>query len=287
MATNAAPNQRPIVIRKVKKVVGGHHGGAWKVAYADFVTAMMAFFMLLWLLSSPDEQKLKGLAEYFSPSTSASGEAGESMAAASSGPASQSKLTDPSQAPAGGSPSRSPAATAGAQSGGSASVPDPTLRIVAEELKLLLQPTSTPLAERQTIQMEQNREGLRISLMDDMRRSMFRPGTAELNTYARFMLAEVAKRITKTELRVAIEGHTDNVGGSATGNWQLSSARALAARSALVDAGFPAPRIAEVVALADTQPVYPDQPGRPENRRITIVLLAEGSPLPDIRSLGR
>jgi chemotaxis protein MotB len=286
MATNAAPNQRPIIVRKVKKVVGGHHGGAWKVAYADFVTAMMAFFMLLWLLSSPDEQKLKGLAEYFSPSSSASGEAGESMATANTGPASQSRQTDPSDASAGGSPS-SPSATAGAQSGGSASVPDPTLRIVAEELKLLLQPTTTPLAQRQAIQMEQSREGLRISLMDDMHRSMFRPGTAELNPYARIMLAGVARKITRTELRVAIEGHTDNVGGSATGNWQLSSARALAARTALVDAGFPAARIAEVVALADTQPVFPDQPGRPENRRIAIVLLAEGSPLPDIRSLGR
>jgi chemotaxis protein MotB len=286
MASPASPaNQRPIIIRRVKKVAAGHHGGAWKVAYADFVTAMMAFFMLLWLLSSPDEQKLKGLAEYFSPS-SASGEPGESMSAASQGPAGQGQpARQPAPSPS-GSPS-SPAATAGAQNGGSASVPDPSLRIVAEELKLLLQPTSTPAAERMTIQMERNREGLRISLMDDMRRSMFRPGTAELNRYARFMLGEVAQRIVKTDLRIAIEGHTDALGGRSAANWQLSSARALAAQSALIDAGFPAARVAEVVALADTQPVFPEDPGRPENRRITIVLLAEGSPLPDLRALGR
>lgn len=288
MATRAAPpNQRPVVIRRVKKVMpAAHHGGAWKVAYADFVTAMMAFFMLLWLLADPDEQRLKGLADYFSPSSPSAqpGETIESIEASTEGLAGQRQRTSQPQPQSAGSPA-SPAATSGATNGGSASVPDPTLRIVAEELKLLLQPTSVPAAERMTIQMERNREGLRISLMDDMRRSMFRPGTAVLNAQARYVLGEVARRIGKTELRVAIEGHTDGVGGKAGSNWSLSSARALAAQSALVDAGFPAARVAEVVALADTQPVYPDQPSRPENRRITIVLLAEGSPLPDLREI--
>lgn len=287
MASRAAPpNQRPIVIRKVrKKVAGGHHGGAWKVAYADFVTAMMAFFMLLWLLSSPDEQKLRGLAEYFSPS-SASGEPGESMAVASQGPAGKSaEASEPRPRAAPAPPSE--AATAGPQNGGSASVPDPTLKIIAEELKLLLEPATVPSTERMAIRMERNREGLRISLMDDLRRSMFRPGTAELNRHARFTLGEVARKIARTDLRIAIEGHTDSVGGRGGANWQLSSARALAAQAALVGAGFPAARVSEVVALADTQPVFPDEPDRPENRRITIVLLAEGAPMPDIRSLGR
>lgn len=287
MAGRAAANQRPLVIRRVKKVAAaGHHGGAWKVAYADFVTAMMAFFMLLWLLADPDEQRLKGLAEYFSPSSPSAqpGETIESIAAASEGLAGQRQRTVQPTPQSAGSPS-SPAASSGASNGGSASLPDPTLRIVAEELRLLLQPTSIPSAKRMTIQMQRSREGLRVSLMDDQRRSMFRPGTAELNPYARNLLGEVAQRLARTGLRVAIEGHTDGVGGSSPSNWALSSARALAARQAVVEGGLPEARIAEVVALADTQPVYPEAPDRPENRRITLVLLAEGSPLPDLRSL--
>ena len=277
-----------IVLKRIEEGGHGHHGGAWKVAYADFVTAMMAFFMLLWLLADPDEQRLKGLAEYFSPSSPSAqpGETIESIAAATEGLAGQRQQTSQAKPQSAGTPV-SPAASSGAQHGGSASIPDPTLRIVAEELRLLLQPTSVPAAERMTIQMQRSREGLRVSLMDDARRSMFRPGTAILNAYARNMLGQVAERLARTGLRVAIEGHTDGVGGSGTANWSLSSARALAARQAVIDAGLPADRIAEVVALADTQPVYPDEPARPENRRITLVLLAEGSPLPDLRTLAQ
>ena len=117
MATPASPpNQRPIVIRKVKKVVGGgHHGGAWKVAYADFVTAMMAFFMLLWLLSNPDKQRLKGLAEYFSPSSASAqpGETIEGTSLASQGLAGQRQKADQARPQNAGSPA-SPAATTGA-----------------------------------------------------------------------------------------------------------------------------------------------------------------------------
>lgn len=284
MATRAAPSPavRPIVIRRVKKVVGGgHHGGAWKVAYADFVTAMMAFFMLLWLISNPDKNKLKGLAQYFSPSSASAspGEAIQTIGATNvlGGARQQVQSDAPSPKP---SPS-SPSASAGAARGGQARVPDPTLRIVAEELKLLLQPTTTPRAEQQAIQMQQSREGLRVSLMDDANRSMFRSGTAELNPYARAMLVQVARKIGPTGLRLAIEGHTDGAGGQGSANWHLSAERALAAREALLSGGLRADRFAEVVALAATQPVYPAEPDRPENRRITIVLLAEGSPLPE------
>lgn len=287
MAGQASANQRPLVIRRVKKVAAAaHHGGAWKVAYADFVTAMMAFFMLLWLLADPDEQRLKGLAEYFSPSSpsAAPGETIESIDGATEGLGGQRQRSTQAVPQGAGRPV-SPAATNGAQSGGSASLPDPTLRIVAEELRLLLQPATVPSSERMTIRMQRSREGLRVSLMDDVRRSMFRPGTAELNPYARTLLQDLARRLAKTGLRVAIEGHTDGVGGSGTANWSLSAARALAARDAVIGGGLAADRVAEVVALADTQPVYPDAPDRPENRRITLVLLAEGSPLPDIRSL--
>lgn len=284
MATRPAPqpDQRPIVIRRVKKVVGGgHHGGAWKVAYADFVTAMMAFFMLLWLLADPDKEKLRGLAEYFSPSTASSkpGETIESLDGAQPGLGGRTRKAQADSPQTNGQPT-SEAATSGSTRGGTARVPDASMRVMAEELKLLLQPTQTPSAKRQTIEIKQSREGIRVSLMDDQNRSMFRGGTAVLNDYARVMLTQVAKKIAKTGVQVAIEGHTDATGGQSDANWRLSAERALAARAALIAGGITPDRFSEVVALAATQPVYPDQPERPENRRITIVLLAENSPLP-------
>ena len=283
MASRPAPQPLPppIIIRRVKKVVGGgHHGGAWKVAYADFVTAMMAFFMLLWLLSSPDKAKLKGLAEYFSPSTASStpGEAIDDVTGDTPGLGGQRQRAKSQDPQANGRPSTQ--AAAGAAKGASANVPDASLKVIAEELKLLLQPTTTPQAEKRTIQMEQSREGLRVSLMDDANRSMFRPGTAVLNAYAREMLLQVARKISRSGVQVAIEGHTDGAGGQGAANWRLSADRALAARDTLIEGGLTPDRLAEVVALAATQPVYPDQPLRAENRRITIVLLAEGSALP-------
>ncbi|QHL89767.1 OmpA family protein [Sphingomonas changnyeongensis] len=284
MAANpsSSSDARPIVIRRVKKVVGGgHHGGAWKVAYADFVTAMMAFFMLLWLIADPDQEKLQGLAEYFSPS-SASGKPGETIESLSGrqpGLGGRTRRAQSDNPTSNGQPTAE-AATQGTARGGSAAVPDPSLRVMAEELKLLLQPVTTPKSERQTIAMQQSRDGLRISLMDDANRSMFQGGTAVLNAYARNMLTEVARKIGKSGVRIAIEGHTDATGGQSEANWKLSADRALAARAALIAGGLTPDRFSEVVALAATKPVYPDQPERPENRRITIVLLAESSPLP-------
>lgn len=276
------PAPRPIVIRRVKKVVGGgHHGGAWKVAYADFVTAMMAFFMLLWLLSNPDKQRLKGLAEYFSPSSASAkpGETVETAPASETGLGGRQTRVQTVNAQAEARPMPASSASQQARSG-SAVVPDASLRVMAEELKLLLQPTSIPRAERQAIQMQQTREGLRVSLMDDSNRSMFRGGTAVLNPYARELLVQLARKLARSRLQLAIEGHTDGTGGQNESNWKLSADRALAARSALIVGGLTADRFSEVVALAATRPVYPDEPARAENRRITIVLLNESSSLP-------
>jgi len=278
-----SPTEQPIiVIRRVKKVVGGgHHGGAWKVAYADFVTAMMAFFMLLWLLSNPDKQQLKGLAEYFSPSTASSspGEAIETAASSKPGLAGQQQRAQASK-PQPGDKAQTEASTAASRAA-KATVPDASMRVMAEELKLLLQATAVPRAQQQEIQLQNSREGLRVSLMDDDARSMFHPGTATLSPYARVLLQQIARKFATGTFQLAIEGHTDGQGGQSGSNWQLSADRALAARAALIEGGLAPNRFSEVVALAGSQPVYPDQPLRPENRRITIVLLAESNPLPN------
>jgi chemotaxis protein MotB len=276
MAT--VPNQRPIVIKRVKKIVGGHHGGAWKVAYADFVTAMMAFFMLLWLISNPDKARLKGLAQYFSPSV---GESSPStpLQGSSEGAGGRSRKSSTDESEARGTPT-SDAATAGAARGGTASVPDASMRVLASELQIALDAAPQDPSAKRNVAIDPSRDGLRITLMDTDQQSMFRAGTAELNPYARAVLAKVAAKLGTSGAQVAIEGHTDGAGGQSDGNWRLSGERALAARSALIGSGMTPDRFAEIVAMGATRPVYPDQPNRPENRRITVVLKAEASSLP-------
>jgi chemotaxis protein MotB len=270
-------NERPIVIKRVKKVAGRHHGGAWKVAYADFVTAMMAFFMLLWLISNPDKERLKGLAQYFTPTV---GETSPTtpLQGASDGAGGRARKNSTDDSKAQGTPT-SEAAVAGAARGGTASVPDASMRVLASELQIALDPPSQDSAKR-NVKIDPSRDGVRITLMDTDRQSMFRSDTAELNAYARSMLVKVAAKVGSSGAQIAIEGHTDGTGGQSDAKWRLSGERALAARSALIRSGLTPDRFAEVVAMGATRPVYPDQPDRAENRRITIVLKAEASALP-------
>jgi chemotaxis protein MotB len=169
-----------------------------------------------------------------------------------------------------------PVATAGASRGGTADVPA-TMRVTAAELKVALDAMPQ---NKKNVDIQAERAGVRITLMDTDQQSMFRTGTAELNPYARAMLARVAGKIGNSGAQIAIEGHTDGTGGQSDANWLLSGQRALAARSALIASGVTPDRFAEVIAMGATKPVYPDQPGRPENRRISIILKGEASALP-------
>ncbi len=282
MAASNSKDQPPVVIRRVKKVVGGgHHGGAWKVAYADFVTAMMAFFMLLWLISNPDKEKLKGLAEYFTPGPPSAPQATGSTSGPSDTPGTgghtqrnQSDSRQPSGVPA------MRAASPGVARGGSADVPSAALRVLAQELKVALDAVPQEAGAPTSMMTDMGRDELRVSLTDTARQSMFLGNSARLNAYGLNMLGRLAAKLAPVQVNIAIEGHTDGAGGNSDANWQLSGARALAARNALIAGGVPAERFTQVVAMAATRPVYPDQPDRPENRRITVVLLADKSALP-------
>ncbi|WP_294330245.1 flagellar motor protein MotB [uncultured Sphingomonas sp.] len=267
---------RPIIVKKVKKSAAAHHGGAWKVAYADFVTAMMAFFMLLWLLANPDKDRLKGLAKYFSPTIadSAPSTPVSNTAPGAGGPTRRSEA-DPSAAK--GKPTFE-VTTNGSARGGTADVPA-TMRVMASELMVALEATPQAQGKKNT-DVKQDREGVRITLMDTDQQPMFKSNTAELNPYARMLLTKIASKIATVGAQIAIEGHTDGAGGQSDANWELSGQRALAARSALIAGGVTPDRFAEVVAMGATQPVYPDQPNRPENRRISIVLKGQTSALP-------
>ena len=281
MAAATGNNARPIIIKKVKKVSGGHHGGAWKVAYADFVTAMMAFFMLLWLLSVPDKDQLKALADYFSPSNpSTSTTIGADGIGTSQGLGGRMRDAQASDRNASGEPSAQ-SATIGVARGGTADIPDAAMRVLASELQISLDPVQASDADANAVRVETDAGAVRITLMDSARRSMFREGSADLNGFARARLTEIASKIGETSASVAIEGHTDGIGGNSEVNWRLSGERALAAREAMVSAGLGPERFRGLTAKGSSEPLYPDQPDRPENRRITIVILAEAPVLPD------
>ena len=153
------------------------------------------------------------------------------------------------------------------------------LRVLAQELRIVLdaQPTNPT---NKTSKIETDDDALRITLMDGPKLPMFKPATAQLNDFAYQRLKLVGEKLAKSGARLTIEGHTDGVGGDSAANWALSGQRALAARQALLDGGLTPDRIAGAVAMGGSQPLYPDQPNRAENRRITIIVKGEAPSLP-------
>jgi chemotaxis protein MotB len=266
MAKKEQEEKAPIVIRRVKKGGhGGHHGGSWKVAYADFVTAMMAFFMLLWLLSTPDKSKLKGLAEYFTVTP-----------AAPTKPMGASGTTK-SQSGAGNAQKSSTSPTASEQRNGS----NTRLRLVTADIKAAIQTSPQLNNGAANVLFEPSPDGVRINLMDTATRTMFQGSTARLNSYALELLRIISSKIVGSQVRISVEGHTSSAGGAGFANWSLSSARAQSAMQAMNANGISIDRFTGIIAMAGTRPVYPDQPDRPENRRVTVVLLNEANSLPD------
>jgi chemotaxis protein MotB len=159
-------------------------------------------------------------------------------------------------------------------------MPSAALRVLAQKLKVTLDAVpQDPLARASSI-IEEGQDQLRISLTDTDRQSMFKGATATLNAYGANVIARLAQKIAPLQIPLAVEGHTDSRDGDGDANWRLSGDRALSARNALIANGVAANRFTQVVAMAATRPVYPDQPERAENRRITLVLLAQKSALP-------
>ena len=298
-----ALNDRPILIKKVKKVAGhGHHGGAWKVAYADFVTAMMAFFLLMWLINTTDPEQKRGIAEYFapasvSPSTSGSGGLLGGTALGddgAQGSGSRSVIEDLA-------PEAPEAPQERGQNSHLAAASEQELRdeiarreaadfaSAAESLRQAMQ-DMPELAElsRQLI-IDQTPEGLRIQLVDQEGRSMFGENSAQPNPRAQVLLRAVARVINRLPNRISITGHTSAVAGSnrasAPGDWSLSQRRSDASRLVLQGAGVDQDRVYSVAGKAGSDPLYPDDPSLAGNRRIAIVLLREAPVLPGDTSL--
>jgi chemotaxis protein MotB len=292
-----ASNSRPIIIKRVKKVAAGHHGGAWKVAYADFVTAMMAFFLLMWLINTSSPEQKRGIADYFAPasvSASTSGTGGilggtalgidGNMQKGSVAIQEQPAPTTPSDAITDEDTLKSASSEANQRVADEAMAQREASEFQQAEMSLRQALQDMPeLAElSRNIIVDQTPEGLRIQLVDQEGRPMFEPGSAEPNDRARLVLQAASRIVQALPNRIIVSGHTDAAPNpdAASSNWELSAARANAARRAMATAGLSEDRISQVVGKAGSDPLFPDDPYQAANRRISIVLQRASSPLP-------
>jgi chemotaxis protein MotB len=295
--------ERPIIIKRIKKTgAAGHHGGAWKVAYADFVTAMMAFFLLMWLINTTSPEQKRGIADYFAPAsvsetTSGSGGILAGTALGNDGAkqnGSQSIVQDASpdsKHPDDGK-SKDGAKGANDQQALDQAKMDQAKREAAafasaeQSLRQAMQDMPELAELSKNIIVDQTPEGLRIQLVDQEGRSMFNTGTAVPNDRAKILLRAIAKIINQLPNRISIYGHTSASAGQSRkveGDWPLSQGRADASRKILQGAGVDPDRVYAVSGKATSEPLYPDDPTLPGNRRIAIVLLREAPVLPPDR----
>jgi len=271
----------PIIVKKVTIVEGGHHGGAWKVAYADFVTAMMAFFLLLWLLGATEEKQRKGIADYFTPTLVKL----RRETAGANGLLNGSSITDVDDYPnRKGQTGRQTLTIPRDSSGGPLEAGQRTqqvqdnerLREIRDAIERKLKDRSTLRKLARQVRVMRSPEGIRIDLMDDADFAMFELGTTILTKPARELLTVIADTVKDEPAPLILRGHTDSLpwrGGIRGNNWSLSAGRAEATRQALVLGGVAAGRFARIEGVAETEPLIADNPADPRNRRISLLLL--------------
>lgn len=269
-------SQRPIVIKRIKKVAGGHHGGAWKIAYADFVTAMMAFFLLMWLLGSSTKSQLEGISEYFKTPLKVAMTGGSSIGETSSilkgggtdltrqhGEVKKGEIKDDTQA--------------------KKIIKERIERVKLEGLKKKIEeavennPTLKKFANQ--LLLDITSDGLRIQIVDEQNRPMFALGKADLQPYTKTILREIGKMLNDVENKISLSGHTDGKpfpsGDKGYSNWELSADRANASRRELIIGGMDTNKVLQVIGLSSAVLFDKEDPVNPINRRISIVVMNE------------
>lgn len=281
---------QPIIVKKIKKGGHGHHGGAWKVAYADFVTAMMAFFLLLWLLASTSEQTKDGISEYFTSvpmvTRSESGSGGVmggltvspdgAMTSTVAPLVERKQTTEPAMKAGSENPSLEGDVSDDRYEAERKSREIENFEAAKNALEnaIAAAPELNDMAD--SFQIDMTDEGLRIQIAEKENRPLFTSGSAELAQHTKDILRKVSGVIQKLPNEISVRGHTDSVpfgSGAKYTNWELSAERANAARRQLINSGLPAPRVNNVVGKADTDHLLPDDPTNGRNRRISVILL--------------
>ena len=270
---------QPIIIKRVKK--GGHavHGGAWKIAYADFVTAMMAFFLLMWLLGSTTEGDKKGIADYFgSPLKVAMGGGSGSGDSSSVVKGGGTDLTrQGGQVKQGDVEAQRKTMQLRALKADQRRAEVARLEALKKKVEEVLAANSKLAALKSQIRLEMTRDGLRIQIVDEQNRPMFDSGSAVVKPYMRDLLREIGGVLAEVPNRLTLEGHTDaqpfGSGERGYSNWELSSDRANASRRELGAGGLPEERMLLVQGLASSVLFDPTAPTSPVNRRISIIVM--------------
>jgi chemotaxis protein MotB len=275
-----AKKLQPIIVKKIKKGGHGHHGGAWKIAYADFVTAMMAFFLLMWLLGSTTEGDKKGIADYFNSPLKLSLMGGGSGSGDSSSviKGGGTDLTRSSGQVKQGDV-EAPRKSINLQA-----LKDERRRAEAAKLAALKEKVEDMLASnpklaamKSQIRLDMTPDGLRIQIVDENARPMFDSGSAVVQPYMRELLQQIGSVLAEVPNRLTLEGHTDAkpfAGGErGYSNWELSSDRANSSRRELLAGGLPEDHVLRVQGLAYSNPIEREQPDSPANRRISIIVM--------------
>lgn len=272
-------SQQPIVVKRIKKGGGGHHGGAWKIAYADFVTAMMAFFLLMWLLGSTTKGDLKGIADYFQTPLKVAllggSGSGDSASVIQGGGVDLSSTYG--QVKKGETHSEKKTINLQRLKADFERLEREKLQKLKGELEALIEATPALKQFKNQLLLDLTTEGLRIQIVDEKNRPMFDSASSELKTYTRDILREIGQALNKVENRISLSGHTDATpyagGDRGFGNWELSTNRANASRRELVAGGMNDGKMIRVVGLSSTVLYDKNDPFSPNNRRISIVVL--------------
>lgn len=298
---------KPIVVKKINKGGHGHHGGAWKIAYADFVTAMMAFFLLMWLLGSTSKAQKEGISEYFQTPLIEAMTQGPSVGKSSSvidGGGRDVTKKEGQVKPVDGDPGRQKTVVV---SNGKGMKKTSDVLIAKEAAKKAEKKRLVKLKNRMTAEIKTNptlqkfkeqlkvdltSEGLRIQIVDEKNRALFKSGKDTLRPYGKVILREIGAMLNDVPNKISLSGHTDAAGYSSGdrgySNWELSSDRANASRRELVKGGMNEDTLLKVVGLSSSSLLDKENPFNPINRRISLILLnkeAEEKALRDYESV--
>ena len=283
---------RPIIVKRIKKHGGGHHGGAWKIAYADFVTAMMAFFLLMWLLGSTTKGDLNGISEYFKTPLKVAMQGGSGSGDSSSviqgGGTDLTRKTG--QVKASDAPTEQKTYNLNAAKKALEAEEKDRLKNLKQKIEQKIDANPVLTKFKNQLLLDITSEGLRIQIVDEQNRPMFNSARAELQPYFKDILHEIGFVLNDVPNRIGLTGHTDSTPYmSETGysNWELSADRANASRRELIVGGMADAKVLRVVGLASAANLDKADPFNPINRRISILVMNKRTEESVIRDGGR
>lgn len=275
----ASEELRPIVVKRIKKVAGGHHGGAWKIAYADFVTAMMAFFLLMWLLGSTAKGNLQGIAEYFQTPLKVAMSGGDGSGDSSSiikGGGKDLSLQE-GQRKNGDTQVVKKTYNLQAAEAALAKADAERLKGLKDKIEAIIESNPVLKQYKKQLLLDITTEGLRIQIVDEKNRPMFASAKAELQPYTKEILHEIGAALNDVPNRISLSGHTDSSpygsGEKGYSNWELSADRANASRRELIYGGMDESKVLRIVGLSSSVLFDKEDPLNPINRRISIIVM--------------